>query len=268
MDLKPFFNGVWKWAKRNSTKLLAAGAITAEALGFWFMHKEAPVVRERLEELGPDAKWYEKVKVAGPVYLPAIGMLALSVSCIIGGCALGEKKAAIMASLYSASEASLRRLEQKVVKEIGPEKAQKLHEAASEELAKANPPTPKNIKETGKGHDLFFETRTGQWFRSDYNAVRKDEADFNQYIIDLCKMFDFNEWLDCLGAERAAFGDMFGFGPDWRLKLKISGEMKTDNGELYYIIDYCEGTGFGPVMYNGKRGVEFRRAEDCYPPAY
>lgn len=268
MNLTPVFNGMWKWAKRNSTKLLAAGAITAEALGFWFMHREAPVVRDRLDELGPDAKWYEKVKAAGPIYLPAIGMLALSVGCIVGGCAMGERKAAIMASLYSASEASLRRLEKKVVQEIGAEKAQKLHDQAAEELAKQNPPTPSNVKETGKGHILFFETRTGQWIRSDYNAVRKDAADFNQYITDTFKILDFNEWLDCLGGDRAGFGDMFGFGPDWRLRLKLSGEMRTDTGELYYIIDYFDGKGYGPVMYNGKPGVEFNRAEDCFPPSY
>lgn len=268
MNVKPLFKGFLGWVRRNSTKLLAGGAITAEVLGFYFMHKEAPVVHERLKELPDDAKWYEKVKVAGPVYLPAIGMLVLSAGCIIGGCAAGERKAAIMASLYSASEASLRRLEEKVVKEIGPEKADELHEAAVKELAEANPPTPSNVKLTGKGNDLFFETRTGQWIRSSYNAVKNDEVTFNQYITDMCKILDFNEWLECLGGDRAGFGDMFGFGPDWRLKLKISSEMRTEDGQLYYIIDYADSKGYGPVMYNGKRGIEFRRAEDCYPPSF
>lgn len=266
MNLKPYFNGLWKWTKRNSTKLLAAGAITAEALGFWFMHKEAPVVRDRLEELGPDAKWYEKVKVAGPVYLPAIGMLALSVGCIIGGCAMGEKKAAIMASLYSASEASLRRLEEKVVKEIGPEKAKELHDKAAEDLAKANPPEPKNIKKTGKGNDLFYETRTGQWIESDYNAVLNDAVIFNEYLLQKCGAgLDFNEWLDCLGGERSVFGDFWGFNIDHKLKIYLTDDHKTDTGRQYYIINYVDCGEYGPIMYNGKRGMEFRRSEDCFP---
>lgn len=266
MDFKPVFKGLWKWTKRNSTKLLAAGAISAEILGFWFMHKEAPIVRDRLEELGPDAKWYEKVKVAGPVYLPAIGMLVLSMGCIVGGCALGERKVAIMAGLYSASEASIRRLEEKIVKEIGPEKAKQLHDAAAEYLAKANPPTPKNIIKTGKGDDLFYETRTGQWIESDYNAILNAAVTFNEYLLQKCGAgVDFNEWLECIGGDKAWFGDFWGFNIDHRLKIYLTDDHKTDTGRQYYIINYVDCPGYGPIMYNGKRGMEFRRSDDCFP---
>lgn len=267
MNFKPVLNNLWKWTKRNSTKLLAAGAITAEALGFWFMHKEAPVVRDRLEELGPDAKWYEKVKVAGPVYLPAIGMLALSVGCIIGGCAMGEKKAAIMASLYSASEASLRRLEEKVVKEIGPEKAKELHDRAAEDLAKANPPEPKNIIETGKGDKLFFELMTGQWFRSSYEAVKNAQADFNLMIADPKKekKLDWNDWADFIGIEHAKFGEYFMFDKESPLLLNITDEHESETGEQYYILGYCQSPGYGPVLYNGQNRKYFNSFSDCYP---
>jgi hypothetical protein len=261
MNLRPIFHGLWQWTKRNSTKLLAAGAITAEAMGFWFMHKEAPIVQKRLEELGPDAKWYEKIKVAGPVYLPAIGMLLLSTGCIVGGCAVGERKAAIMASLYSASEASLRRLEQKVVDEIGPEKAQELHDKAAEDLAKQNPPTsPKEVKLTGKGNFLCYEVMTGQWFRSDVPAIKNDAAIFKDYTMANI-WADFNEWLDCLGIEKAEFGDYFGFNVDEPLLLKLSSELKTTDGEPYVIVDYVK----KPVMCTGKRPMEFSRWEDGYP---
>lgn len=261
MNLRPIFHGIWKWTKRNSTKLLAAGAITAEAMGFWFMHKEAPIVQKRLEELGPDAKWYEKIKVAGPVYLPAIGMLALSTGCIVGGCAVGERKAAIMASLYSASEASLRRLEKKVVEELGPEKAQELHAQAVEEVAQMNPPKPEDIVCTGKGNQLCYEAMTGQWFRSSLPAIENDSAVFNKYIIGKC-WADFNDWLtDGLGINRAKLADYVGFNLDHLVILNVSESRRTIDGEPYHIIDYID----GPVMYDGKQGKEFSRCEDCYP---
>lgn len=269
MNVKPIVNGILKWMKRNSTKLLAGGAITAEALGFWFMHKEAPIVKERLDELGPEAKTWDKLKVAIPIYLPVIGMFTLSTACIIGECKAGEKKAAIIASLYSAEASLKRRLEEKIVKEIGPEKARELHKAAVEDLANETPPEPSNVKNTGKGNKLFFERRTGQWFLSSYAAVQNDESVFNKYLIDKCgNGLDFNEWLDCLGAEHAEFGDYFGFNVDNRLKLIITSDHKTVDGEQYYILDYVDSPGYGPVMYNGKRGLEFRRGEDCYPPEF
>ena len=261
MNLRPLFKGIWSWTKRNSTKLLAAGAITAEAMGFWFMHKEAPIVQKRLEELPKDTKWYEKIKVAGPVYLPAIGMLLLSTGCIVGGCAVGERKAAIMASLYSASEASLRRLEQKVVDEIGPEKAQELHTKAIEDVAQMNPPKPEDIVCTGKGNQLCYETMTGQWFRSSLPAIDNDCAQFNKYIIRKC-WADFNEWLtDGLGINRAKLADYHGFNLDHLVVLNVSDSHRTIDGESYHIIDYID----GPVMYDGKPGKEFSRCEDCYP---
>lgn len=267
MDFKPVFKGLWKWTKRNSTKLLAAGAISAEILGFWFMHKEAPIVRDRLEELGPDAKWYEKVKIAGPVYLPAIGMLVLSMGCIVGGCALGERKVAIMAGLYSASEASIRRLEEKIVKEIGPEKAKQLHDAAAEELAKANPPKKENIIETGNGDKLFFESMTGQWFRSSYEAVKNAQADFNLSLADEKSAWspDFNEWLDYLRIEHAKFGEYFMFNKESPLLLIISDGHKSEDGEQYYILEYTSSPGYGPVLYNNRAVKSFNAYEDCFP---
>lgn len=266
MNLKPFFNGVWKWTKRNSTKLLAAGAITAEALGFWFMHKEAPVVRDRLEELGPDAKWYEKVKVAGPVYLPAIGMLALSVGCIIGGCAMGEKKAAIMASLYSASEASLRRLEEKVVKEIGPEKAQEIHDKIADELVEKAPPTPENIEYTGNGGELFWEPWTGRWFASSMKAF--DTA--NERFIGLIqsKMWaSMNDWYELQGLKPAESGDIVGWNVDHvqkHLRFYTRGDERSNDRELYHIVFYS----LRPVLWTGKEPRAFSESDSCYPDEY
>ena len=269
MNAKMILRALWKWARRNSTKILAAGAITSEIAGFYFMHKEAPIVRDRLNGLPEDAKWTDKVRVALPVYLPAIGMFLLSSGCTIGTCAAGEHKAASWACLYSASEACSRRIEQKIIDEIGPEKATELHKKAVEELANENPPVPTDIKITGKGDKLFFERRTGQWFYSSYPAVLTDEATFNGFLNEKCGAgLDFNEWLDCLGAERAAFGDYWGFNCDHKLKLIITSDHKMEDGTQYYIIDYLDDYGYGPVMYNGKRGLEFRRSEDCYPEDY
>lgn len=267
MNLKPVFGGIWKWAKRNSTKLLAGGAITAEALGFYFMHREAPIVRDKLDELPEDAKWWDKVKAAGPIYLPAAGMLILSTGCIVGGCAMGERKAAIMASLYSASEASLRRLEKKVVEELGPEKAQELHDKAVEDLSKATPVKSEDIINTGNGNKLCFERMTGQWFRSSYEAIKNAQADFNMALADTSKdnCFDFNEWMDYLGIEHAKFGEYFMFHRLSPLLLVITDEHKSDDGEQYYILDYSQAPGYGPVLYDGNYRRPFNSYDDCFP---
>lgn len=262
MNLKPIFRTILNWTKRNSTKILAGGAIVAETLGFYFMHREAPIVRKKLDALPEGAKWFDKVKAAGPVYLPAIGMLILSSGCIVGSVAMGERKAAIMASLYSASEASLRRLEKKIAEEYGTEKVNELHEKAREEVAMENPPMePDDIVCTGKGNQLCYEAMTGQWFRSSLPAIENDAAVFNKYLIGQC-WADFNEWLtDGLGIERAKLADFVGFNLDHLVILKVSDSHKMVNGECYHIIDYVD----GPVIYNGKKPKNFSECDSCYP---
>lgn len=259
MDLKPILKGFWGWTKRNSTKLLAAGAILAEATGFYFMHREAPIVRKRLDELGPDAKWTDKLKAAGPVYLPAVVMFVISSGCIIGGCAAGEHKAAVLATLYSASEAGARRLEKKIVDEFGKDKAQELHDKVADDLAKQTPPIPDEIEETGNGHDLFFDPWTGRWFRSSLKAFEAANARFKDYILK--NMWgSFNDWLEFQGREKGECGDMVGWNVEHMFECYTRGDERYLDRELYRKINYVT----KPVLYNGKDPRPFSDQDCCY----
>ena len=72
MSVKTILRALLRWGRRNSRKLLAGSAIAAEALSLWFMNKEAPIAKKRLDQLEPDASLWTKIKMAGPVYIPAI----------------------------------------------------------------------------------------------------------------------------------------------------------------------------------------------------
>ena len=259
MNLKPFLRGFWTWTKHNSTKLLAVGAIIAEATGFYSMHREAPIVQKRLEELGPDAKMLEKVKVAGPVYLPAIIMFVLSSGCIVGGVAAGERNAAKLAILYSASEASAKRLEQKIIDEFGKDKAQEMHDKIANDLAKQTPQIPDEIEETGYGHELFFDPYTGRWFRSSIKAFEEANRKFNDYV-QRNMWGTFNDWLEFQGRERGRCGDIVGWNIDHLLDCYTKGDERHRDRELYHVIVYVE----EPRLYNGKLPKNFSDQDCCY----
>ena len=57
---------MWGWTKRNSTKLLAAGAVVSQWIALWFMHKEAPIVKERLDALLAECKRTTIDAIIGP----------------------------------------------------------------------------------------------------------------------------------------------------------------------------------------------------------
>lgn len=258
MNLRPLMKTLWDWAKRNSTKLLAGGAIGSEIFGFWLMHKEAPIVRDRLDELGDDATWKEKFKAAGPVYLPAAGMLLLSIGCIAGGCAVGEKKAALIASLYSASQATLQRTEQELIEAVGPEKAQEIHRRVANDILKDNPMDPTMVEETGKGKILFFDPLAGRYFRSSPDAVKNDTADFKNYVLSKC-FGSVNDWYEHLGIRRAKLGDSQGWLIEHNIDMWLD-EGHHDCGELCWVIRHLN----EPVLYNGKRPKNFNECENCY----
>lgn len=259
MNMKPFFKGMWDWTKRHSTKLLATGAVVSQWVALYFMHKEAPIVRDRLEELGPDANWKDKLKVTAPVYWPAIGMMLVASGCVVGGCAVGERKAAIMASLYSASEASLRKLEEKVVEKVGKEKAQEIHDSIADDMMAQNPPTPDNIEYTGNGGDLFWEPWGGRWFYSSLDAYEEANRKFKNHVLE--NMWgSMNDWYEFQGLQRSEGGQFVGWNVEHPLDIYTIGEERATDRKLYHIIRYAN----KPVLYTGKEPKDFSNCDACY----
>lgn len=213
MNTKPIVKAIAGWCKRHSTKILAGVAIVAEAAGFYFMHREAPVVRDRLQELPEDATKLDKFKVAAPVYIPAAGMFLLSTGAIVGGCVLGEHRVAVLTGLYTASETALRKYEEKVVAKLGKEEAREMKEEAVKEVVRSQQTTGNEIIYTGNGVDIFFEPYSGRYFASSREAVDRGVAEFEKRLhSDIwCSL---NQLYDCWDIPRTNLGGYFGWNAD------------------------------------------------------
>lgn len=238
MKARAIIKGLRRFLGKHSGKILAGVAIAAEALGFYFMHKEAPIVRDRLDELGEDATWIEKAKAAGPVYLPAFGMLLLSTGCIVGGCALGEKRAAILSGLYSASEAALMQYEEKVVNKLGKDKAQELQNEIAADICKKNPPVVADVVETGKGDQLFCEPLTARYFKSSRVEVEAAVNRINKRIFS-DMWVTANDWFYELGlSEPAALGDYVGWNVDNLMSVSFTPGETINCDQTCFVIGY------------------------------
>lgn len=215
MNVRLIAKAVGGFMKRHSTKILAAGAIIAEGVGFYFMHREAPIVRDRLDELPKDATKMQKFKAAAPVYLPAAGMFLLSSGCVIGGCALGEKRAAVLTGLYTASETMLRKYEESMVENVGKEKARDISENSVKEVLRgeAKPTNGNEIIITGNGMDIFFEPFSGRYFTSSREAIDRGIAEFEK-ILHSDIWASINQLYDCLDIPRINLGGYFGWNAD------------------------------------------------------
>ena len=252
MNAKFIVKTAWGVVKKHSTKLLAAGAIITEGFGFWFMHKRAPIARKKLDELGPDAKWIDKIKVAGPVYLPCAAMLIMSSACIIGGCAIGEAKALMMAELASASAAALQQHEKKMVEILGEEEAQKIHQEVAKDIAKAHPYDAKRVEYTSHGGQLFFDPQTARFFTSSEEFIQRAVEKINSKIRgDM--WVSVNEFYDELDIQHARLGDGVGWNCDHRLEVSFYAD-RLEDGTYYGVLVYLN----DPVLYNGKKPGNIR----------
>lgn len=249
MNAKFVVKTLWSWCKRHSTRLLAGGAILAEAWGFYFMHREAPVVKERLDNLDPDAKWYEKVKTSVPVYLPAIGMFIVSSACIVGGCIAGEAKTAMMAGLYSASAAELQKYKDKMIETVGEDKAQEIHNDIARDLEKKSPSSfdESMIEYTNHGGQLFYDPNTARFFTSTESYILKCVEKINSKIYGVDMWVSVNEFYDELGITHAKLADPFGWNIDHKLDVSFA-PAKTDDGRYYGVLVYFN----EPRLYNGE----------------
>lgn len=235
--LKTVCRSIARFGRKHATKLLAGAAIASEMLGFWFMHKEAPIVQERLSELPKDAKFIDKLKAAGPVYLPAFGMLLLSCGCVVGGCAIGESRVAIATGLYSASEAALRRYEEQAINVLGKEKAQEIHDAVANDIMNEKPVSSATVFATGKGDQLFYDPMSGRYFTTSKLEVESAVNRVNRQIIDEMWV-TINDWYSELNLEPIGLGEGYGWNVDHRMDIYFS-TAETPDQRTCYVIGYA-----------------------------
>lgn len=243
INLYPLISEGWNFVKKHSTKFLAGGAIGAEILGFWFMHKEAPVVRQKLDELPPTATTWDKVKTAAPIYLPAATMLLISGGCIVGGAVAAasvEAKLVAMTNLAMANQATLKKYEEKMINEIGPEKAQEMHDQIAKEVCEEATPTNQGyVVATSHGTDIFFDPLCNTLFTSSEHFIRSAAANLNDRINGGTELYcEVNDWYYELGLKPAKLGK----GWCWRIGHSISIDFSTpkqlDDGRWYRDIIY------------------------------
>lgn len=248
MNLKPILKTGVRLLKKHSTKLLAGGAIVSELFALYFVHKKAPVVKERLEALPDNATRLDKFKTAAVLYLPAIGMFFTSGACVIGCCAVGEMHAAAMANLAMISEARLSKYEDKMSEMIGEDKVKELKQAVAEEaVEKRSVLQPYDIVTTEHGGDLFFDEWSGRYFTSSWAYIKQAVADFNGSLGGVNMWGTVNDFYMQLDIPTIPAGGYAGWNVDYKLEIDRDDTHTPDGRPVGVLIYYtC------PKLYNDR----------------
>lgn len=218
------------WKRHGSTVLTCVGSVGAVATAV-MSAKATPKARKLLEEArkekGKELTKTEKIRVAGPAYIPAIITGTATITCIFGANILNKRQQAAMMSAYALLDNSYKEYRNKLKELYGEEAHQNIVDAIAVE--KAN-----DISVTGSyfcsscdltadeacGEPvLFYEEHSNRYFEATIEQVINAEYHLNRnYILrGYCYL---NELYEFLGLETTDYGSVLGWTP-------------TDEGEYW-----------------------------------
>lgn len=193
---------------RNSSTILTcmvgAGVVTTAVMSATATPKAIALLEEAEKEKGEALTKLEKVKVAAPVYIPAILAGGATIACAFGANILSKRHQASIMSAYALLDQSYKDHKKKVEELYGEEALGKI----SEEIAKDK------YEETdisvSDDKILFYDEFSGQYFESTIEAVQQAEYNINRDL----SMRDYatvNEFYDYLNIPHIDGGDDLGW---------------------------------------------------------
>lgn len=190
---------VQQFIKRNASTILTcvgAGGVVATAV---MVAKESPkalsLLEDATEEKGEKLTKWEKVKIAGPVYIPAVITGAATIACIFGSNLISKHQQASLMSAYALLDNSYKEYKKKTDELYGEEAGRNIRG----EIAKDKYTGDGELMEDNK--ELFFDFYSGRYFESTKETVMWAQCETNRAMFvngAVC----LNEYYEFLGLEK------------------------------------------------------------------
>ena len=116
---------VKQFIKRNGSTILtcvgAVGVVATAVVAVQATPKALQLLELAKEQKGEELTKVEVLKVAGPIYIPAVVIGVSTISCIFGANTLNKRKQAALTSAYALLNSSYKEYKKKVVDLYGEE---------------------------------------------------------------------------------------------------------------------------------------------------
>lgn len=222
-----------KFAIDNSPSILTAfavtGAVTTAVLAGRASFEAAQIIalQEGIEGVSGDPKQRlkDRVRLAAPLYIPAISAGVVTVACIIGANQIGNRRAAAMAAAYGLSEKAFTEYRDKVVEKIGEKKERAIVDEVAQDRVNANPPNKEII--ILSGDVLCRDDFSGRYFTSSAEKIKAAQNEINHQVLNdyYASLSDFYHKL---GLRSTAISDQVGWNCDKMLEIIFSTVLSED----------------------------------------
>lgn len=198
--LKTVPKAVIRGAQAKSPEILAGLAIAGVVLVVVESIKAGPEVKEAIDEANEDLSDLEEhgeltkdakrkvllvaAKRIGFAIVPAFVAAFLTIACIAGSLYFNNKQKAVLVAAATVSENQLQEYKDKVKELFGERKATQVEDEITADQIRKRLEEDPTIIETGHGSDMFFDTFSGQFFRSNIDYIRRVACDLQTMIRD------------------------------------------------------------------------------------
>ena len=193
--------------KRNGSTILTvlggAGVVATTVTAVKATPKAIKLIEVYEEQKGENLTTIEKVKVAGPNYIPTILIGVGTIACIFGANVLNKRTQASLMSAYALIDNSYKEYKKKVAELYGDE----MHKEVISSIAKDKYTDDIHVSDDKQ---LFYDEFSHRYFESTLEDVIKAEYNTNRQLQCNGGVY-LNEYYEFLGLEPSQVGTELGW---------------------------------------------------------
>ena len=168
------------FVKRNSATILtcvgAAGVVATTVTAVKATPKALALLDQAKEEKGEELTTFEKVKIAGPMYIPATVLGVSTLACIFGANVLNKRGQASLMSAYALIDGGYKDYKKKVDELYGEEAGAEVRASIAEDKYE------KDSMQVQPGNQLFYDEFSGRYFESTMEKLISAQYAINRKI--------------------------------------------------------------------------------------
>lgn len=182
--------------RRNASTILTClggvGVVATAVMAVKATPKALELLEQAEEVKEEKLNTIEKIRVAGPIYIPSILVGASSIACVFGANALNKRQQASLISAYALLENSYKEYKNKVAELYGDDANEQVQEGIARDKYE------ENDIEVEKDKVLFYDSFSGRYFESTIETVQQAEYQINRdiHMRGWAELNEFYEYLD------------------------------------------------------------------------
>lgn len=153
----------------------AAGVVVTSVMAARATLKASKIIEDAESEKEKTLTTKEKIKVAGPAYIPTVVVGATTIACVIGSNVLNKRKQAALISAYKMLDESFKEYKDKVEEVYGKGSDKKIREELTKDKYEDN-------KSANNGKQLFYDDFSKRYFESTKEDVLAAEYEINKRL--------------------------------------------------------------------------------------